>query len=226
MFTLIVSLFFIIPGHFVGKAAEKTISFSGLDALYIVLMSFGFFFLLRGVLIGISSVISRKMFCRRLKKMCKDKGYDYKEINSPIKAFFTVYGGEDIVISRRERVIRLKFFQGFVSKWFVHIENERVARIFKRLAFVGGNIKMSAYGGVNYSGSKGKVVSDTFLKFKKKIDLSFSKDNFENIVIISPKCYDMTVVEGNSKQTVGSGSCIFNSKIYYQMDFLSYFDRM
>lgn len=36
MFTLIVSLFFIIPGHFVGKAAEKTLSFSGLDALYIV----------------------------------------------------------------------------------------------------------------------------------------------------------------------------------------------
>ena len=221
MFTLISASLLIILGFTVKVFLKDELNPTAYVNTYIVLIFIGVVLFIRVMWV----IAVRIRFCSRLKKMCKEKGYAYNKCNSPVKAFFKVYGGEDIVISRREKVIRLKFFPGFTSKWFIHIENERKARFYKRFIFVGVNIKGRAQGG-NFLGGKGSISSDGLFGYNKRIDLSFSKDNYENIVIISPKCNDMTIVEGNSKQTVGSGIAYGKSKLYYQKDFPNYFDRM
>ena len=221
MFTLVLSIIFYLIGFYFKTRSGYYAShintyylFTFLAAVFLVLWIFNI----------TSSILCRMNFCHKVKKLAKEKGYEYKEVKNPYLSLFTVYGGEDIVLSKRENVIRLKFFQTGISKHFIHITNEKEARFSKRMAYI-GFVRAKAPGRP-YVGGKEWVKWGEFFALNKKINLEFSKDLSENIVIVSPKCIDLSCVEGNSKKTVGSGQELFGKKIYFQKDFLSYFDRM
>lgn len=173
----------------------------------------------------VTALAGRMIFCQKLKRLARAKGYEYRKVRTPYLSFVKSCKGEDIVLTRREKVFRLKFFPGFLSRWFVHMESDKKAQYTKKIAFLGGFIRPRAPGKVYY-GNREWLLWNKLFQFNRKIDLEFEKNNSENIVIIPTKCNELTFVEGNSRRIVGSGQAYGNKKLYCQKDFLNYFDRM
>lgn len=179
--------------------------------------------LIGGIFNAIYSVCSRLTFCIKLKKAATSKGFTYQSKNSILLPFFKSYKGEDIVIKKGFRTIRLKFFPKMITKWFVHIEDEHKALIYKKVVLFGTNLA----GRSTFHTSNGRAITGKLFERPIKIDLEFNGKNDNDIIIISPKCYEMTCIKGNAKQIVDSGY-VYNKKhkFYYQKSFLDYLDRM
>lgn len=224
MYTTVLSLLAFGAGLLLRTGFQRNETNLTLYFFMIFFFAIGGLILASGLLSGVSAMISRLSFCRRLKRIAESNGYTYTAVRHPIVPFFCSKTGEDIILTRRERVVRLKLFPGFTSRWFLHLQTDGTVFFFKKMGMVGGNIKGGALG-VPVSGGNGRVLSRNVIKFKKKADLSFTKDIGECIVIISPKCIDMTCVSGNTCQVVGSGQPFGKCRLYFQKDFLNYFER-
>lgn len=220
MFTLVLSILFYLisyyfktrPGYYTHHINTYNMFFFAATVLLIVW--------LYGI---VSSLLSRAVFCTKLKRLAKQKGYEYKGVKSPYLSLFLVYGGEDIVLTRREKDIRLKFFYTGIGSWFIHIINDKKACFTKKMAFM-GFVRQKAPG-TPYVGGSEWVKWGKLMSVNKKIDMSFTKEVSENIIIIPQKCLELSAVEGNSRKIVGSGHVFNGKKLYFQKDFLNYFDR-
>ena len=191
---------------------------------YVICVTVATVFLLFGLYGIITAFGGRALFCIRLKRMAIKKGYDYEGKRSPFLSFIKCCKGEDIVLTRRNRVIRLKFFPYLMARRHVHIYDGKRASFSKKIAFLGGYIRPRAPGHV-YSGPKNWLIWNSLFRYNRSIDLEFTKESSDNIVIIPTKCCEMTFVEGNSQRVVGSGQTFEGMRLYYQKDLLNYFDR-
>ena len=223
MFTAFIAIFLCVL-FFIFKFIHQQINTGFIFyALYLLFAVAFVAVLVSSIITAIKSVIHRLSFCGKVKKLAKKKGFEYQTKNNAFISFFKSYRGEDIVLKKDDKVICLKFFPKPITKWSVHIIDGNKAELTKKMALLGTHVSSGT--GVMYSGSRGVPVTGNLFSLKIKINLSFNSENTENIIIV-PKCYGLTCVEGNSNQIVGSGH-IFNkkSKIYFQNDFLNYFDR-
>lgn len=161
----------------------------------------------------LQSIISRYVFCHKLKRLSRKMGFDYKALHSPIRSFFHSYSGEDIIIQGKDKKYCIKFFPYFTKRKIAHIQDENTVILGKRVALV-GNFHFRAFG---FGIHENTIEYDPKIIAKKKLDLSFSSDDCEHIILVSPTVSLMTMTE-NNKRVVLDNAVPFNktSTIYIQ----------
>lgn len=172
----------------------------------------------RAIWDGLRSMLSRLLFCARLKKHAEEHHYRYTTLHHPLRAFFRVYPGADIVLEDGERSFCIKFFPGFIRKKIVHIQDEKHAVLARQWALF--------FNKPGYMTGEGRMAEEV-LHRNGRIDLTFEEDGGTPIVLLSPTCYKMTCVRDNRREVVDN-DYLYGGRIrfYCQKGFLKCFERL
>ena len=191
------------------------------EIVAILLWVAGGFILLRTLWNVVYSVLSRLSFCAKLKKYAEKNGFSYTEVRHPLRSFFKVYAGEDILLDTGEKSFRIKFFPYFIRKRIVHIMNEKEAILSKQWALFFVNNRFYVPSG------RGRSLTEEMMERKKKIDLSFPEENGTPLLLLSPTCYKITCVRGNTREPIDNDYLYGGRiRIYYQKAFFTCLERL
>ncbi len=181
----------------------------------------GGFVLLRTVWNILYSVLSRLSFCAKLKRYADKNRFSYTQVHHPLRSFFKVYAGEDILLEVGREVIRIKFFPYFIRKHILHIVNEKEAVFSKQWALF---FHAKQY---YLPSGRGRALTEEMMQRSKKIDLAFPEENGIPLLLLSPTCYKITCVRGNTREPIDN-DYLYGGRIrvYYQKAFFKCFERL
>lgn len=145
----------------------------------------------------IFACLSRLSFYKKLKRYAEENGYQFTQLHHPLRAFFKVYAGADIILDGYRRHIPIKFFPHFIRGKIVHIVSRDKVSFSKPWGLV---VPRPTARFVHKS-----ALYDELAGYCKKIDLSPSEEGETTVVVISPSCYKMTCVSDNRKDVVDNG---------------------
>jgi len=161
-------------------------------------------------------MISRLLFLARLKRTVKRRGGTVRIKHFPLRAFFSVYGGEDVTVRLGDgTAVSLKFFPFFLKRKSVVLYDEREMRVQKQ---------STLFSGKTYFGfmPRGVVdLSDLHRMKKKKYSCAFSDAAENRIMLFSPAPLSMRAVTGVGNSTVlDNGVSVYHFKTYTEGGFL------
>lgn len=187
-----------------------------------ILAAAGIFVLFKYLWTRLFSILSRLRFCAKLKRWAKENQAEYATVRSPLASFFQVYAGEDIRLKTAKKEYRIKFFPYFVKKSIVHIVNDKEVLLAKQWALFFVAHRYGATAGIGL----GRPLPEEMLNHKKSLCLSFGEEAAgEKIVVISPSCYKITCVNGNSKEVIDNDYVWSAMSFWFQKQFFRLLDR-
>ena len=184
-----------------------------------VLFAFGAWLLWCRLYGCVRSILSRRRFVRKIKRLTAERNQTVSLSHKPSRAFFKVYHGEDLIITTAEKTYHLKFFPHFTRKKNVHIIDLHRAVFSRPWALVAPR---RVYGMASIA------FTESLFEHGKKIDLTFdaNEDGAERVVIISPSCHQLTCVKANGRDVIDNGYRFQNDvTFYFQDSFLGYLER-
>ncbi|MBQ8351411.1 MAG: hypothetical protein IJY20_05155 [Clostridia bacterium] len=192
--------------------------------LFALLTVSGVFVLCKTTWTFFTSILSRMRFVSTLKRLARKK-YTSVELNilhHPLLSFFKTYPGSDLILKVNEKNYHIKFFPHFIKKSIVHIVDEKTAIFSKQWALVSRHIKFAPNQVLYGQDIPVRPPSEELMDHQKRILLQFEKDACDKVILISPRCYQMTCVKNNGRDIIDNGY-VWNKDItfWYQKAFLN-----
>ncbi|MBQ9735384.1 MAG: hypothetical protein IJV96_01190 [Clostridia bacterium] len=163
----------------------------------------------------------RLCFVAKLKRAVKRKGGSVTVLHCPLRSFFSVYDGEDVLLKiPKEKPIKIKFFPGWIKSKNVSLQDASSAIISRNLFLFTPH--QARFGTVK---TKYVSSSDAFNGKKKRYSSVFSNRDGENVLMFSPSPISLKGLEGNKQAELDSGALIYKFSVYSTKIFLQKLDR-
>ncbi len=193
------------------------------ETIWIVLFAIGAgicaLLLFLGTLHRARAAISRLRFKSELRRLARRAGGECHFLHSPLRSFFFLYAGADIVITNGEKKYAIKFFPRFIKNYTVHIEDEKTAYFSKSIALLWqSGRRHTIWSGV------GNAVENEFSFGKRKINLHMDEEG-ERIILLSPTCRKITATVANRAEAVDNGYEWQGMTFWYQKSFFKFLEQ-
>lgn len=157
------------------------------------------YILYRATWTTVSSIAARLSFCAKLRRYARRSGFNYERLHSPLAPFRKIYAGEDIRLSRGEKIYRIKFFPYYTKRYAVHLFDRKRAQFSKDLDVIakGKYLFTRLLWGP-------KILHADILEHERPIDLTFPEGKGKPVVLTYTR-FKMTCVNKNNRDVIDSG---------------------
>ena len=158
----------------------------------------------------IRAVVLRVSFYKRIKKLCKDKGYEMTKKRGMFASFFRITKKADFTVEARGERYSVRLITCFAHKRAYHFINDRYYVQFARFGYI-----------LPMSRSINKI--RFFEKLKKLPELNADEgENIKQILLLNPSPMEVFQLEGGrmKKSLVVDGAVMYGWQVYGAGGFL------